>query len=553
MNRFRTNTPRIAGYFDHANSPSDADSLVNLSIMLVNYSGVSVKNIEFDGYNDVYAHPDSLLPHHVTIRITVNGSNTTIDHCEFKNMGRSLNLSLNQSAYQHEAIICSHTGGTAINNVQILNNLFLDNPLDTSHGHEIYLTKNSNAKIKYNAIYNNGEGVPIRFSNNCTNAEVEYNYILGAAEHGYIHDWNSSTMSVSSGIKVNNNVFSDSTFSGVPVNGAEISDNYKGPFISSGESPNDFSGYITEFTGNYIRSDATDDNYLHGVAADSDSLFLASYDSDEVSDVDRIYLFPHPGGPIFKQNQGKTVWGFRCFGEMCLTNDKIITAGVNNNGQYCLGVCDKVNSGDASNIIDNSTTPITALCSTNYTDKFLTAVIENSIAKIYLSSESDMTYSATPVWQCAGLDSISAMTHNGSNGISFVGRSGTNAIYYFGDLEISPWRIDVSDSTSTGLATINVPAMAYTGSSLISVKETSNYTYFYSGSSSTPYTTSLCDSVLTSSKKVLSMDANSSYLYTVLSNSGSDYNRKLFFTDDTTEPFKDILFFSHWWDDDFEQ
>ena len=330
MNRYRTNTPRIAVAY------AGGESTVNLSIMLINISGAKINNIKFDGYNDLYnidTQPDSLLPHHVTIRITKDGGNTTIDNCEFKHMGRSLNTSI--SNRRHEAIICSNPYPDTtfvISNVTISNNNFINNPFDTSHGHEIYLTNNSSAVISNNKIFSSGTGVPIRFTYRCSDILINNNYVLGAAGNGFIHDWNTASTDSSSGIRVTNNVFSDSTVYGFPdstVYGADVSADYKGPFNTQSGGVNDRYAFISEFTNNVISDklpfadDYATSNKIYGATSDSVYTYIAIYRDDE-HDWTRVYQFIKKNGPICKYLGTYTSENRKPNGLICNTADSVI-------------------------------------------------------------------------------------------------------------------------------------------------------------------------------------------------------------------------------------
>ena len=130
-------------------------------------------------------------------------------------MGRSLKLTdpiTDSMAF--EAIICAWVDTSAtIDDIKIFYNDFYNNPFDTFHGHEKYLTHNIDAEIKGNKISNNGVGTQIRFSNKCTNIVIDSNYVLGAAKDGFIHDWKQPHpgYGFSSDIKVTNNVWGLST------------------------------------------------------------------------------------------------------------------------------------------------------------------------------------------------------------------------------------------------------------------------------------------------------------------------------------------------------
>ena len=157
-------SPRIVGYC----TSTSLDSLYYLYIMLIDDSNVTVKDIQFDGFNfyhslAYYGVYDWLLAHHGSIQISGNGSYAIIQNCEFQNMGRSYDPDSADDGQSNDAIIGSHpmNTGNTIYGVQILDNTFMYNPIDTSHGHEIYLTKNENAEISGNTIYNNGWGCSV--------------------------------------------------------------------------------------------------------------------------------------------------------------------------------------------------------------------------------------------------------------------------------------------------------------------------------------------------------------------------------------------------------
>ena len=180
---------------------------------------------------------------------------------------------------------------------------------------------------------------------------------------------------------------------------------------------------------------------------------------------------------------------------------------------------------------------------------------DDSKVKIFLSTESDLD-NAT-IWECAGLESITAMATNGST-VAFVGyKSSSSKFYHFYTLASSPPYVTSIDST--GSYGYYIPAMTFLGNELVSAREASSVTQIYKGSTSSPFTTYL-ETTSSTSINVVSMagydTGTKTYLYTVLedeSSSSSAVNKKLYFNDDEYNPFDDVLFFSHWWGDFYER
>jgi len=537
MNRFRTNTPRIAG--SYVGGPSTE----NLSLMLINSSSVTVKNVKFDGYNDLYninTQPDSLLPHHVTIRITSYGSSTKIDNCEFKHMGRSLDTSVGVN--RHEAIICSHPYpySTAINNVQILTNTFVDNPFDTSHGHEVYLTKNSNAKIKYNIIHNCSVGVPLRFSNECTNAEIEYNNVYGAAKHGFIHDWENDGCKWCSGFIVNYNVFSDTDSSAVHAD-------YEGPIISQSDSFNNRSAYVAEFNNNVIVDNdslifANDDAKafkIYGVASDADTIYISVHRTDE--DATRVYAFDEKNGPVMRPLY-KTPDYEEPTNEICRTEDYIIVNTVNgsNNSLYKLHKNGSTTSQFGSTWA-KSTREITALCL--YTgDQFFVATIESGTTpKIFKGDISASLF--VEIFDASSIDAdeITAMTYDGSK-VVFAVKDGNNTHIYSMDTD------GTDDTNEQTFSTSTVPAMSCFNYKIYTAcrNDGSNITTLYEGSYANPDSNSLSLST-TEISSIGGWKTSSDFLFAI-KNVSNDGDKKLYFSDaPMTSLFQDVLYYSRWW------
>lgn len=562
-------TPRIVGYY---NTMAESDSLENSYLVHIDDSSVEINYIKFDGYNffyhsgyNGYTNPDSvetMMPLHNTIAITVDGTNAEVYGCEFKHFGRGL-LTSGSSDYVNQAIIgawCPYNEGP-INGVKINNNTFWDNHLDSHFGHEIYLTRRTNAEIKDNTIYSSGLGTPIKLRNECSNILIENNYVLGASFRGFVNGWKDDGQSYPSGIKLINNVFSDST----GTYGADMSVDtvtpFKGPFTPNTHVNSIESAFITEFSGNIIgdlisypasQTHLQDTHYVHGVCVDSDGVYMASAADNTM---DFVHYFPQHAGPLSWRKDGYTDFGDYCVGDLCTTEDYIFTAAKNSSNQFTAWRCNKQDGATGDTAVDiavSSSMPITAMSSTNLSGRFLTAVRDGGYAKIFVSAETDLD--AGTVWQSSAIDSVTAIAHNGST-VTFVGYiNGTSTYYQFTLVSAAPYYITAPASCST--CNYYIPAITYLGNDLISAR---GGTSLYKGTPSNPFTTFL-ESTDNSNIKVVSMagydTGTEEYLYTVLNNNADttdEINKKLYYNDDDTAPFDDVLFFSHWWGDTEEE
>ena len=339
--------PQIVGFY---NTMAGTDSLTNSSIMLFRASDISVKYISFDGYNYYYHqgyggvyNPDSLevsMPHCSTIFISANAPNAKVEGCTFFHMGRSIKADSDSDTLKYEAVIGAHPTGIAggISGIEVKDNLFYDNEFDTSHGHEIYFTTCYDAEISGNTIYNNGVGVPLRFSKACHDIDIENNYVCGAALHGFINDHNQTEEFElwSNNIRVNNNVFSDTTFvysCMYPL--------YYGPIISQYDGFNTRFAYISEFRNNVIAEKDSviypDDDVkafkIYGVASDADKVYVSVHRTDE--NRTRVYAFDEKNGPVLRPLWYSSL-GEKPINEICRTDDYIIVNTINgvNNSLY---------------------------------------------------------------------------------------------------------------------------------------------------------------------------------------------------------------------------
>lgn len=156
-------------------------------------------------------------------------------------------------------------------------------------------------------------------------------------------------------------------------------------------------------------------------------------------------------------------------------------------------------------------------------------------------------WDADLLWQSASVDSITAIARNGST-IVFSGfdDSTDNTTIYYGTLVISPYTLTNQGSSSS--SNTYIPAMTYKGSTLITAKASTNLTpqetSLYEGTAGNPLNSRVYGPSTTT--KILSLAGNSDYIFTVVSNTNNNSNKKVFISDTTSDPFDEVLFFSHW-------
>ncbi|MBN1295073.1 MAG: hypothetical protein JXB48_24780 [Candidatus Latescibacteria bacterium] len=553
--------PRIVGFY---NTMSDADSLINSNIMRLRDDNISIKYITFDGYNYYYHYgyggyfnPDSLyvsMPHCSTIFISCFAPNARIEGCTFMHMGRSLETEEDTpDTLRHESIIGAHpTGSSPISGIEIVDNLFYNNPIDSQHGHEVYFTSCYDTEISGNTIYSNGVGVPLRFSTLCNNIEIDDNYVCGAAQHGFITDYDPTGTGDywSYNIKVTNNVFSDTTYAVIDGVNAPSSmyPDYHGPFISHLDGFNLRSAFISEFQNNIVAekdsvifpNDHTTADKIYGVVSDADEVYISIHRTEE--DCTRVYAFDEKNGPILRPLL-QTPDDEKPTNEICRTDDHIIvnTVSGSNNSLYKFRK-DGTLTNEFWTAWAKSFREITALGLYNG-DQFFAATIESGTTpKIFKGDISDSTF--VEIYDASSINAveITAMTYSGSKVVFAVKKADNNTYIYSMDTD------GTDDTNEHTFSTSDVPAMTYFNNYLYTVRENngSGITTLYQGSYSSPEGSSLSLST-TEVSSIGGWRTSSDYIFTI-KNVSSDGDKKLYFTDaPMTNLFQDILYYSRWW------
>jgi len=549
-------TPRIVGYY---NTMAGTDSLENCYMMIVDTSSVSVKDIKFDGYNFYYHqgyggyyNPDSLsvgLPHHVTLQISGNGSYATIQDCEFQHMGRSIDNDSDDDALKHEAIIGSHPMGTGntIYGIEILDNMFMNNPFDTSHGHEVYLTKNQNAEISGNTIYSNGVGTPIRFSYSCDTIDVENNEVYGVARRGFIHDWDGVGDHGSSNVIVKNNEFYGTT--STPYS-ASVANDYEGPATSYSDD-DVITAFISEWSGNTVPLLGNKQWNIKGIATDGSTLFMTCNDLHSSDDKANYLLeFGEHNGPIFK-GCGSFDDYYECDGNMVVFNDYVYvsTKYGSNMKVYRYNTTNSTLSTIVSGAV--SSLEITAMCPYD-SNSFITAVKEDdTYSRIYKCNTStflnDCIYeiaSSTTITEMAVLDT------GGTDTIIFSTDDGSSYKIYSASI---PGSGDISPTEKDDIS-YDITGLTFYGTTLVTSIQYGTSTRIYTGSTSEPLPQSggsfNVDGHVDyfSNTNIISLEADSEFIFTVKNKStDSDEQRIIYFTDTASDLVDDIIFHSKWY------
>ena len=157
ITNYVSNTPVIYGY-----SP-DAPNDDNDYIMRIDNTGNTFEMILFDGYYDDVGGGDVWT--YFVIYPTPDADYTEISNCEFTNFGYNFGdpghsnfWTILGGGYSRQDTLITNVN--FLENYEISDNVFSDNPFEGWGSHEIYISSTKNSEIKRNQITNNGEGDP---------------------------------------------------------------------------------------------------------------------------------------------------------------------------------------------------------------------------------------------------------------------------------------------------------------------------------------------------------------------------------------------------------
>jgi len=523
--------PRIVGDDSYMTGDEHLDNVI-----LVHRSGFNLNNVKVDGY-DATINPDSVEVHDAVLFSGI-GDNSSIVNCEFEHFGQQWEANAFYSIISGWG---KYPVSNPLNGLSIQKNLFHNNPFPGQCAHEIYLTKNTNATVYGNRIYNNGKGTTIKLRDYCTTTVIDSNTVHGAYT-AFIEDHSESGETNSTGTKVRKNAFADSL--DVIPHSTKL---YFGPFYQNNMA---LLPFISEYSGNTF-TDATlyADNdscafKIYGVACDADTTYLALYHPYEGNGGrTKMHKFRGKNSPLPQWVSGSTSDNHKPNGDMCYTPSYVIVCTINgsNNAIYKFA---KDDSG-VSTVMSStamSSRKVTALApyTGNY---FLSAIkINNGSVKIFKSTESNAEYLELKNCEAAQASEVTALSSNGSE-IIFAAKVGSNTKLY------SFTEADTSLVLRQTWNTSDVPSMTFFGSTLMTaVKNTgSGITTIYRGSYTDPdYASESIGAVEILQLAGYSVDAD--FLFAI-KNVSSDGDKKLYFTDTSSNLLKDVLYYSRWWRD----
>jgi len=261
-----------------------------------------------------------------------------------------------------------------------------------------------------------------------------------------------------------------------------------------------------------------------------------------------MHKFRGKNSPLPQWVSGSTSDNHKPNGDMCYTPSYVIVSTINgsNNAIYKFAKNDSGVSAVMSSTAMSSR-KVTALApyTGNY---FLSAIkINNGSVKIFKSTESNAEYFELKNCDAAQASEVTALASNGTE-IIFAAKVGSDTkLYSFREFEGNP-----SDSTLTLRQTWNnaeAIAMSFFGSTLMTaVKSTSTgNTTIYRG----PFTNPVYGSESLGAVEILQLagySGDADFLFAI-KNVSSDGDKKLYFTDTSSNLLKDTLYYSRWWRD----
>ena len=200
---------------------------------------------------------------------------------------------------------------------------------------------------------------------------------------------------------------------------------------------------------------------------------------------------------------------------------------------------------DSSELLSYTSCPyitITAFANKPGSDKFLTALRDDSVTRIRIyESSTTAILNGTPKLDItiSNADSITAMAYDGTDLVFATYKSGTSKIYKGA---INSLSITTPVDSTTGY----ISAMCFSRGSLVTAVHDGSTQKLYYGTKTNPLT----NSQTLTGKKVIALEGNSTYLYSLVHNtSGGTDRNKIYFTDNLLVYNDETYFFTHWYRD----